>query len=121
MLPRYVHFSYPNLLSTFATPPICPYLGNVAKLIRRRRISLKRDNHPKNPSVKSMVAERAEAKSACEEASGQGAQSHANVGLRWVLELLLGSLNRIALGAGKMPFPHGRAGISGIRVCSNRC
>jgi hypothetical protein len=37
-------------------PPIRPYLGNVAKLIRRRRISLKRDNHPKNPSVKSMVA-----------------------------------------------------------------
>jgi hypothetical protein len=37
------------------SPPICPYLGNVAKLIRRRRISLKRDNHPKNPSVKSMA------------------------------------------------------------------
>jgi hypothetical protein len=35
--------------------PIRPYLGNVAKLIRRRRISLKRDNHPQNPSVKSMA------------------------------------------------------------------
>jgi hypothetical protein len=32
-------------------PPLRPYLGNVAKLIRRRRISLKRDNHPKNPSA----------------------------------------------------------------------
>jgi hypothetical protein len=29
-------------------PPIRPSLGNVAKLIRRRRISLKRDNHPQN-------------------------------------------------------------------------
>ncbi len=49
-----------------------------------------------------MVAERAEAKSACEEASGQGAQSHANVGLRWVLELLLGSLNqRLVLRLGQ--------------------
>ena len=37
-------------------PPLRPYLGNVAKLIRRRRISLKRDNHPQNPSVKSMGA-----------------------------------------------------------------
>jgi hypothetical protein len=37
-------------------PPLRPYLGNVAKLIRRRRISLKRDHsHPKNPSVKSMA------------------------------------------------------------------
>ena len=36
-------------------PPLRPYLGNVAKLIRRRRISLKRDNHPKNPSVKSIL------------------------------------------------------------------
>jgi hypothetical protein len=38
-------------------PPIRPYLGNVAKLIRRRRISLKRDNHPpKKTKVKSMAA-----------------------------------------------------------------
>ena len=39
----------------YRLPPLRPYLGNVAKLIRRRRISLKRDNHPKNPSVKSMA------------------------------------------------------------------
>ena len=26
MLPPYVHFSYPNLLSTFANPPIRPFL-----------------------------------------------------------------------------------------------
>jgi hypothetical protein len=31
----------------FLRPPIRPYLGNVAKLIRRRRISSKRDNHLK--------------------------------------------------------------------------
>ena len=39
----------------FLRPPISPYLGNVAKQIRRRRISLKRDNHPTHPSVKSMA------------------------------------------------------------------
>ena len=32
-----------------------PKAANVAKLIRRRRISLKRDNHPQNPSVKSIL------------------------------------------------------------------
>jgi hypothetical protein len=31
-----------------------PKAANVAKLIRQRRISLKRDNHPQNPSVKSI-------------------------------------------------------------------
>ena len=30
----------------FLRPSLHPYLGNVAKLIRRRRISLKRDNPP---------------------------------------------------------------------------
>jgi hypothetical protein len=35
-------------------PSLHPSLRNVAKLIRRRRISLKRDNHPKNPSVRSL-------------------------------------------------------------------
>jgi len=36
-------------------PTIPPEAANVAKLIRRRRISSKRDNHPQNPSVKSMA------------------------------------------------------------------
>ena len=37
-------------------PSIHPYLDNVAKLIGRRRISLKRDNHPpKKNMVKSMA------------------------------------------------------------------
>jgi hypothetical protein len=40
-----------NIIRPSLRPPIRPYLGNVAKLIRRRRISLKRDNHPKNPSA----------------------------------------------------------------------
>ena len=41
-------------------PSISPYLGNVAKLIRRRRISLKRDNHlepiPPQPTLNPSVA-----------------------------------------------------------------
>jgi hypothetical protein len=32
-------------------PSISPYLGNVAKLIHRRRISLKRDNHPQKKNI----------------------------------------------------------------------
>jgi hypothetical protein len=39
----------------FLCSPTRPYLGNVAKLIRRRRISLKRDNQPqKKTMVKSI-------------------------------------------------------------------
>ena len=40
---QYIYW-HPSLYP-FLRPPLRPYLGNVAKLIRRRRISLKRDNH----------------------------------------------------------------------------
>ena len=36
-------------------PTIPPEAANVAKLIRRRRISSKRDKHPQNPSIKNMA------------------------------------------------------------------
>ena len=43
----------------FCNPSIRPYLRNVAKLIRRRRISLKRVKHPSTLlSVRVMIVER---------------------------------------------------------------
>jgi hypothetical protein len=64
-------------------PPLRPYLGNVAKLIRRRRISLKRDHsHPKNPSVKSMAPPAPRAAHCIANSSQRIATSSQRIGLR---------------------------------------